>query len=61
MENKKEYVAPQLTVVSFKVEMGFTASNPILDQIMFWEMDNREQVEEYSEHSIWNNGEGFWN
>lgn len=61
MENRKEYVAPQLTVVSFKVERGFSASNPILDQIMFWEMDNREQVEEYSEHSIWNNGEGFWN
>lgn len=61
MEKKKEYVAPQLTVVSFKVEMGFTASNPILDQIMFWGFGPSEQIEDYSEHSVWNNDEGFWN
>lgn len=26
MNEKKQYVAPQLTVVSFKVEMGFSGS-----------------------------------
>lgn len=61
MENKKEYIAPQLTVVSFTVERGFTASNPILDQLMFWNNEPSEQVEDYTEHSIWNDGDGFWN
>ena len=61
MENNKKYMAPQLTVVSFKVERGFTASNPILDQLIFWDNDPSEQVEDYTEHSIWNDGDGFWN
>ena len=28
MEIKKQYIAPELTVVTFKVEQGFTASSP---------------------------------
>ena len=28
METKKEYIAPELTVVSFKTERGYAASNP---------------------------------
>lgn len=27
MENKKQYIAPELTVVTFKVEQGFYGSN----------------------------------
>lgn len=27
METKKEYIAPELTVVSFKTERGYAASN----------------------------------
>ncbi len=61
MEKKKEYVAPQLTVVSIKVEKGFTASNPILNQLFFWETGQINQVEDYSEHSAWNDDNGFWN
>lgn len=44
-----------------KRKLGFTASNPILDQIMFWNNEPSEQVEDYTEHSIWNDGDGFWN
>jgi hypothetical protein len=29
METKKEYTAPELTVVSFKTERGYAASNPL--------------------------------
>lgn len=29
METKKEYIAPELTVVSFKTERGYAASNPL--------------------------------
>ncbi len=29
MNTKKEYITPELTVVSFKVEMGFNASNTV--------------------------------
>lgn len=61
MENKKEYIAPQLTVVSFEVEMGFTASSPIFNQLFFWDIGLSEQVETYSEHSTWNDESGFWN
>ena len=33
METKKQYLAPELTVVTFKVETGFTASGGV-DEIM---------------------------
>lgn len=29
METKKEYTAPELTVVTFKTERGYAASNPL--------------------------------
>lgn len=29
METKKEYIAPELTVVTFKTERGYAASNPL--------------------------------
>lgn len=29
METKKEYIAPELTVVSFKTERGYAASNQL--------------------------------
>lgn len=63
MENKKEYIAPQLTTVSFNVENGFVLSgNQVLDQMILWDnSDDSQQVEDYQQHSIWNDGNGFWN
>ena len=29
METKKEYIAPELTVVTFKTERGYASSNPL--------------------------------
>ena len=29
MDTKKEYIAPELTVVSFKTERGYAASQPL--------------------------------
>lgn len=34
MDTKKEYLAPELTVVSFKTERGYAASNQPLSQLV---------------------------
>ena len=62
MENKKEYMAPQLTVATFKVEKGYASS---INQLMFWlaiNNNNHEQLEAYNPHDDWTQGsETFWN
>ncbi len=59
MKNKKKYTAPQLTVVTFKMEQGYAAS--LLESMMFWQSGDSEQVENYQQHETWNDGNGFWN
>ena len=59
MKHKNQYIAPELTVVEFKVERGYVLSN--FADLLFWESTDNEQVEAYQEHDIWNDGNGFWN
>ncbi len=60
MKTKEEYKAPELTVVSFKVEQGFTASGPLFD-LRLWEMGiGEDDVEDYSVHDSWHQSDGFW-
>lgn len=57
---KKEYTAPELTVVSFKVEQGFSGSGP-LEELKFWERGDANQMEEYEESATWDEATGgFW-
>ena len=52
MNTKKEYTKPELTVVSFKVERGFTASNPV-EVMRFWQDDvDEQQVENYESTNL---------
>ena len=62
-DTKKTYMAPQLTVVSFRVEAGFLNSQVMdLQLINFNDMQEEEQMETYSTHSGWNtNDNHFWN
>lgn len=50
-KDKKTYVAPQMQVVSFKVEQGFVGSN--FAQLLFWTTPEVTQVEDYSVRSGW--------
>ena len=48
METKKEYIAPELTVVTFKTERGYAASNPLaalglLNQLIGLSTGNMEE------------------
>ena len=62
---KKQYIAPQLLLEeSFKVELGYAASNWInidLDQLLFWSDD--DPVELYDDRNGWEAGDEnnhFW-
>ena len=59
---KQTYEAPKLTVVSFKVEQGFTGSGPF-SALIFWNfLDPTQQVEDYSTANGWEeNSDTFWN
>ena len=57
--NKKEYTAPKLTVVSFKVEKGFVGSNNPIDALLLQESNNTRQMESYGTTS-WHESGGFW-
>jgi hypothetical protein len=61
MKTKEQYIAPQLTVVKFKMERGFASSSPVLNEMLFWETGESEQVETYSEHNVWTENGDFWN
>ena len=60
MKTKKEYVAPQLTVVTTKVEKGYASSI----NLIFWlaiNNNNYEQLEAYDPHNTWSQGtDAFW-
>lgn len=56
---KKQYVAPELTVVTFKTERGYALSGA-LESLSFWETGDADQMEDYSEHSDWHESGGFW-
>ena len=59
---KKPYVAPRLTAVTFRCERGYAASGPLqeLDMWLF-ESDGNEQMENYSTHSGWESSDNhFW-
>ena len=49
--NKKEYTAPQLTVVSFKNERGYAASN--YSALLFWLAPATAQTEDFEIRSGW--------
>ncbi|MBQ8704606.1 MAG: hypothetical protein IJ524_09575 [Bacteroidales bacterium] len=61
MRDKKEYMAPQLTVVSFKSERGYAGSVDLL----FWlaiQNSSSEQMEAYETGNGWTEGNTtFWN
>ncbi len=51
MNTKKEYVAPTLTVVTFKVEQGFTASTEFClfqDLLLFNDHYNEQAQEKWT-------------
>ena len=60
MTEKKEYVAPKLTVVSFKMEKGYASS--IVDMVTFWyNSQDANQMESYETGNGWNTGiNAFW-
>lgn len=61
--DKQQYTAPELTVVQFRVEQGFTGSNTPMESLMLlFDMENEtRQQESWSEHSTWNSdGDSFF-
>ena len=58
-KNKKAYLAPQLTAVSFKSERGFAASGPSTVYFLnLFDGASGEQVESYSTRSGWGDDAG---
>lgn len=69
---RKEYSAPNLTVVQFLAEQGYTLSlptedavNPLNDYIEMMMLDNNDtyrETETFIEHSDWTNDNSgaFW-
>ena len=55
---KKQYVAPKLTVVTFKTERGYVLSGA-LESLSFWENGDSDQMEDY-ETTTWHESGGFW-
>ena len=61
MVDKKEYFAPKLTVVTFRMEKGY--ANSIVDMVTFWDdTQDANQMESYETGNGWNSGSNtFWN
>ncbi len=61
IENKKSYLAPQLTAVSFKSERGFAASGGEFSTFVVWGQSTDES-ERMGVRSDWgdNSSNGFW-
>ncbi len=60
-KNKKSYLAPQLTAVSFKSEHGFAASG--INTLSIWaSASGADEVERLDERTGWEFGSGnsFW-
>lgn len=60
MEQKREYIAPQLTIVRFHTEQGYTSS---LNLVLLCSLSyDSEQMEAYSTGNDWTAGnDTFWN
>ena len=60
---KKDYEAPAITVVTFKVEKGFAESGGILRSLALGELmsDNGSQhLEDREDAGNWGNGDGWF-
>ncbi len=69
---QKEYIKPQLTVVRFQAELGYTTSIPPANSPNFimgmmelmWLNSGQEyrEMESFNSHSTWNSGDrdAFW-
>lgn len=61
---KQTYIAPLLTVVSFKTEKGFAQSGgiPLIGFLQIFDREEEMKTQEsWSEHSTWSsNGDGFF-
>lgn len=62
IENKKSYLAPQLTAVSFKSERGFAASGGVFNTFVVWGQSTTDESEQMGLRSGWgdNNSNSFW-
>lgn len=62
MKEKRSYLPPQLTVVSFKSERGYATSGPgPFDFFLFWQNNDADQMEDYETGNGWNEGSNhFW-
>ena len=62
MENqKKKYVAPHLTVFTYRAEVGYAGSSSRI-LLVCLPLYSGNQVEQYEEHEDWNDNESvFWN
>ena len=63
---KKDYIVPQLTVVSFKAEHGYFASDymgqmNLMQEEFVAEGEDARQMEYYSVQENWHSGGTFWN
>lgn len=58
-KDKKPYEAPQLTVVTFKVERGYATSG-VPSSLMFWENSEQDNMENYETQENWHSGGQFW-
>lgn len=60
MKTKKEYITPQLTVVSVKTERGYASSLTMLT-LLALDYDN-QQMESYETANGWSSdSDNFWN
>ena len=62
METKKEYIAPELTVVSFKPEKGYAGSLNLINLSLFAILSgDTYQMEDYETGNGWaENTDEFW-
>ncbi|MCR5821673.1 MAG: hypothetical protein K6F85_01975 [Bacteroidales bacterium] len=61
--NKKAYIQPKITVVTFAVERGYAISNPITSLFFYDEMNETTQAaESFSLRESWTNDDNnhFW-
>ena len=66
---KKDYIKPELTVVTFRTERGYTLSGEIQGtprtgflELMLMENENYHETESFSTHNTWTQGNSssFW-
>ena len=60
MNSKKQYTAPELTVISFKVEQGFTNSSVSSTFNFFQDLSQNSANQSYNSQcqQNWSNGNG---